>query len=247
LNNVAVYDGGAIQHDGSSAEIRGSAFVYNRSGVDKDGGAIAGGVGTLAVINSTFLDNRAERHGGAIYLVGTSYLYNVTIYDNLADLGHDGVGDGGGIHRSESALGLTTVANSIIAGNVDLSSSANPKEHDCKGNFLSAGYNLIGQMTAGCLGFSGADQVGTPGSPIDPMLATVLYNGGQMVTKSLQPGSPAIDAGNPGGCRDHLGAALLSDQRGWDRHIDGDGDGTAECDVGAYENPRTLYLPLIQR
>jgi hypothetical protein len=43
----------------------------------------------------------------------------------------------------------------------------------------------------------------------------------------LLPGSPAIDAGNPAGCTDHLGNLLNSDQRGVAR--------VGRCDIGAYE------------
>jgi hypothetical protein len=38
--------------------------------------------------------------------------------------------------------------------------------------------------------------------------------GGPTLTIALLPGSPAIDAGNPGGCNDPLGATLATDQRG---------------------------------
>jgi hypothetical protein len=51
----------------------------------------------------------------------------------------------------------------------------------------------------------------------------------------LLAGSPAIDGGNPGGCLDHLGAPLLQDQRGLLRLVDGNQDGTVQCDVGAVE------------
>jgi hypothetical protein len=44
----------------------------------------------------------------------------------------------------------------------------------------------------------------------------------------LGAGSPAIDAGGGAGC-------LVTDQRGVGRPIDGDEDGTAACDIGAFE------------
>ena len=46
---------------------------------------------------------------------------------------------------------------------------------------------------------------------------------------------PAIDAGDPGGCRDSLGSLILKDQRDFARHVDGNNDGIARCDIGAVE------------
>ena len=43
------------------------------------------------------------------------------------------------------------------------------------------------------------------------------------------PGSPAIDAGNPSGCRDFAGELITTDQRGVARPQG------AACDIGAYE------------
>jgi hypothetical protein len=47
-------------------------------------------------------------------------------------------------------------------------------------------------------------------------------------TMALGEGSPAIDAGGSAGC-------VATDQRGVARPIDGDEDGTATCDIGAFE------------
>jgi len=61
----------------------------------------------------------------------------------------------------------------------------------------------------------------------DPLLEPLGDNGGPTQTHALKPNSPAIDAGNP--------ACEVTDQRGVIRPIDGDGDGTALCDIGAFE------------
>jgi hypothetical protein len=65
---------------------------------------------------------------------------------------------------------------------------------------------------------------------------------------ALALGSPAIDAGAPGACTDAGSIAFLFDQRGQLRHVDGDGDGSARCDMGAYEAAYFFVrLPLVLR
>jgi len=45
---------------------------------------------------------------------------------------------------------------------------------------------------------------------------------------ALDPASPAIDHGDPGGC-------AQTDQRSFLRPVDGDSDGSTICDIGAFE------------
>jgi hypothetical protein len=57
----------------------------------------------------------------------------------------------------------------------------------------------------------------------------------------LSRSSPAIDAGNPTGCTDHLGEVLDVDQRGAAR--------VARCDIGSFEYNlfNDAFLPVITR
>ncbi|MCZ6768321.1 MAG: hypothetical protein O7D93_03645, partial [Acidobacteria bacterium] len=64
----------------------------------------------------------------------------------------------------------------------------------------------------------------------DPLLDPLADNGGPTFTHALLPDSPAIDAGDNAACPD-------TDQRGLSRPIDGNEDGDAICDIGAYEFP----------
>ena len=69
------------------------------------------------------------------------------------------------------------------------------------------------------------------------MLYPLANNGGQTDTHALRPGSAAIDrGGNPNNS--------TTDQRGISRTLDGDGDGAAQIDIGAfeYEPPSSLVV-----
>jgi hypothetical protein len=91
--------------------------------------------------------------------------------------------------------------------------------------------------TAGVVGFSpGATDVVPPaGVQLQDILnPTLALHGGSTQTHALVPGSPAIDAAGPV-CLDADGEPLTTDQRGQPRPVDGDGDGIAACDIGAFE------------
>jgi hypothetical protein len=132
------------------------------------------------------------------------------------------------------ASGTVALQNSILGANSDQGGQAG----DCAGVLLSQGYNLI-QDTSGCTLTGTSDIVGLP-----PLLGPLGDNGGPTPTHALLPGSPALDAGDPAGCRDSQGTLLTSDQRGEPRP-----QGNA-CDIGAFEAglaPQMVpvYLPLI--
>jgi len=139
-NNTAISNGGAIYTTGSLF-VYDSTF-YGNTATDFDGGAIAMNGGSLHIVNSTFNGNLAGGFGGAINLWGGGLsLSNVTISGNVAD--HDdyddgsGAGDGGGIYVYS---GLPTIKNSIIAGNIDNSTTGTPVVHpDCSGAVTSGG------------------------------------------------------------------------------------------------------------
>jgi predicted outer membrane repeat protein len=182
------------------------------------GGWPGGGIsnlGTAVLSNSTVSGNTATSDGGGIYNRGTLILNNGTVSGNTGR-------PAGGIHNSDAYGGAVTLRNSILAGNT--TDTFGP---DCSGTLGSAGYNLVGD-TADC-NFSGStgDLVN-----IDARLFRLV---GVPGVHPLLPGSPAIDAGNPAGCTDHQGNPLTTDQRGTARPLDGDGDGDAICDMGAYE------------
>jgi len=110
--------------------------------------------------------------------------------------------------------------NSIVANNSGGNCSIR------SGTLTSHGHNLSSDATCD---FGGTGDLNN----IDPMLGPLQNNGGPTQTMALPSGSPAIDAGNPYGCRDGFGNLLKTDQRGAPRH---DSEDTRGCDMGAYES-----------
>jgi hypothetical protein len=176
------------------------------------GGIYNSSSGTLSINNSTISGNtspggwagRSAPSGGGIDNHGALTISNSTISGDSAFFG-------GGIY------GSATLQNSIVANS---SQGAN-----CSGTMTSKGYNLSSDNT--CNFNSKGDMNNT-----DPVLGTLGNYGGQTQTIPLLSGSPAIDAGNPNGCRDGNGHLLKTDQRGKPRP---DKEDTGGCDTGAFE------------
>ncbi|HEX2995420.1 MAG TPA: choice-of-anchor Q domain-containing protein, partial [Anaerolineales bacterium] len=78
--------------------------------------------------------------------------------------------------------------------------------------------------------YSGGVYPGTGNRNTTPVLGTLQNNGGFTQTISLGASSSAIDTGTNTGCPD-------TDQHGVTRPQDGNDDGSAICDIGAYEVP----------
>lgn len=173
---------------------------------------------TIHVNNSTISGNRANGHGGGIYHSGgTVNLASVTVTDNTADDDNNAAGDGGGVW----VFGLHPLnfKDTLIAGNTTKGGTG----PDCKGTVVSGDFNLI-EDTSGCT-INGTTTNNITGQ--DPLLAALADNGGPTPTHALNAGSPAIDAGDPGGCADYLVNPLNTDQRGETRY--------GPCDIGAFE------------
>lgn len=202
------------------------AFVINSEISSNTATGVGGGVyssGALNLVNSTLSSNSAEDGGGGLAVVesNNNRLYNVTISNNTADSDGDDNGDGGGI----LLVGGTTAVNTLVSGNTD--NSPGQKHPDCSGSLNSQGYNLITNIT-GC-NITGTTTGNLTG--VDAILGPLQNNGGATLTHALLAGSPAINAGNPGGCRDHNDLLLGTDQRGFSRPA----NGSLLCDIGAYE------------
>lgn len=243
-NNQALGDGGSVFNTGASTFSVSQSTVADSKAGDQGGGiyqdstgsvsfsnstisgnsAIFGGgvfsTRTFNFTNSTLSSNVAVSRGGGIYNNGgTAGLQSATVFANRATT------DAGGGIFNESAFGPVNLKNTIIAQNV---ATSNP---DVSGTqFVSQGNNLIGNVgNVSSLTSAGGNIIGTTLSPIDPLLGPLQDNGGLTKTHALLFGSPARDKGS------NVGVAA-TDQRGFARIFDGDGNGTASVDIGAFES-----------
>ncbi|MCD4749828.1 MAG: right-handed parallel beta-helix repeat-containing protein [Thermoanaerobaculales bacterium] len=234
--NTASDDGGAVSNYGGGAlTVTDSIFLDNTAiddggGIYNDSGCTAdiigstfwgndagwgGGIdndGTVTIFNCTFSVNSAQ-WGGAIDNWHTVTVINSTLYENSA------TSAGGGIYNEPgdtATLSNTIVANSPLGGN-------------CSGLITDGGNNL--DSAASC-GFSTNALNNT-----DPELGAPT---GSPEFLPLESGSPAIDAADNAVCA--APPVNNTSQNGVVRPLDGDGDGSAICDIGSYEADDLIFV-----
>lgn len=228
-DNTGVSYGGNVYHESDGN------FRIMRSDISGGSAMFGGGFVEISeepdmnrrtyITNVTFSDNEASLYGGGIYIGGGDLdVTHVTIANNTADQGAGifvgAVGAYEGVYLKGSIIAFNNTSGDVPA--------------NCTGDVFSLGYNLTNTTC-----FTSA-----PGNIInrDPLLGSYGVHGSMndTYTYSLLPGSPAIDAADPG-------EMLYQDQRGWLRPVDGDGVGAAVNDIGAFEFHLELFLPLIKR
>jgi hypothetical protein len=229
---------GGIFNDGGTVTIINSTISGNAT-TDADAGGGVGNVrgGLITITNSTIASNGATfaDGGGVGNDSGTITITNSTITNNSTEMYN-----GGGIANSG---GTVILARTLVSGNTASFGPEIVNDTRSGGTVLADNHNLFGvNGTAGVEDFTpgATDIVPPPGVLLPDILdPTLAHHGGPTQTHALVPGSPAIDAGGTD-CSDATGAPLLADQRGKPRLVDGAGDGTAACDIGAFE-----FFPLI--
>lgn len=234
-------NGGAIYHiedewaggsNEDNIEISGSTFESNYA--YKSGGGVWISInGRGQVINSTFYDNQASvagtnriGQGGGLRLGGTIDVINSTFANNFATY------QGGAIFAGDSV----TLSNSLFYNNYLDPTHTNPVTTQWQGyhtnrELINGGNNLQFPRYKPIFNNDINNLITLPASAIifdDPLLGPLADNGGPNKTMVLQPGSPAIDAGNNATCPG-------TDQRGIIRPQG------STCDIGAFELVAKLY------
>jgi predicted outer membrane repeat protein len=231
--------GGAIMNDGqtsgnSSPALTGVTFSGNAAtGTSSYGGAIydwggTGGHSSPTLTNVTFSGNSATggafNYGGAIYNDGgggtsSPHVRNATFSGNSAAYGGAMYSDGS----------TPTLTNSILWGNTANGISIPNGQEICDtSSTTSINYSIVQGGDGGSCGGTEFSS-GTGNLSTDPKLNPLAANGGAVKTQTLRFGSAAVDTGTNTGCPS-------TDARGIGRPKDGDGNGSAVCDMGATES-----------
>jgi len=249
--------GGGISNDGLLGLY--DSTVYNNEAT-RGGGIVNYGNGLAVIKNSTISGNKATgRGGGVLNFGGVMTILSSTITRNEAyAFGRPpGRGEdyfGGGVYNT----GRLSLFGTILAENKqNFRETGRAFAPDCyslvsdsTGQIRSYGANLIGVVNESCpltrlTGSRPSNLEGTEASPASPMLRELADNSGPTPTHALQPYSRAKDAA--GRVSSGTFACSSRDQRGERRPFDGNGDGSALCDIGAFEAqeapPRDFVAP----
>jgi len=222
------WDGAGIYNAGTMTITKSTISGNNNS--RGNGGGLFNALGGMVTIASSTISGNflGEGAGGGIYNGGTVTITNSTISNNSVSIF---ASIAGGL---SNASGTVSLRNTIVAKN----SSGAGGRPDVSGPITSQGYNLIGNDEGATITpAQSTDQIGTPGSPINPGLGPLQDNGGPTFTHAVLSGSLARDKGHSSG--------WSIDQRGFPRPVDNpivpNATGGDASDIGAFEIQGALF------
>ncbi len=218
--------GGALYVESGSLTVARSEIDGNRAG---SGGGLFAGSGASADLRAVTLSgNRAATVGGGIHAGGALTLLNAVARDN-----HAGTRGGGLLNDHGTAIidYTTFIANDAPVGAAVATTGANGRTQ-LRNSVLAGRVLCAGRNPDAGGNLADDDSCGAPARPADGLDAVGRPS----------HGSNVIDAGTSGACVAG-DAAVAADGRGEPRPADGNRDGAARCDAGAYEfQPRITIL-----
>lgn len=228
---IFVGSGGALWLRNSS--IAGSSLSTADGGDGGNGGGAGAGGSTGGGGDG---GDAGPLQGGDLYLDAALTLADIefsTMAPALLSAGSSGMpGTGGGGAAGFPALRQGEIVFAASAARVRSSAlMGTSADLDCQGALNASGSNLASDGS--CSGFT------LQATFAASFLPTTIEQGGRVAWQPA-PGSPVIDAA--GTCNDLTGTAVAADQSGRARPRDGDGNGSAACDLGAIEASPTIFL-----
>ncbi|RKY13446.1 MAG: hypothetical protein DRP63_09565, partial [Planctomycetota bacterium] len=245
--NSANGDGGAISCWSYSSPTL-SNCTFSGNSANGDGGAIYCVFSDLSITGCTFSGNGVVDYGGAIYCWESSL-----VLTNCAFSGNSANGDGGAVYCkscTSSIVNCTFSANRAnwFGGAIECYSNGSVILNNCIlwGNLAGIGGDeiYISDSGSSCtLNSCCVDNTGYGGQRRNITENNCIYDDPQFVDTAngdyhLKDVSPCIDAGD----NSLVPSAVNKDLGGDDRVVDGDNDGNAVVDIGAYEYQLSLQI-----
>src|SRR5262245_36583133 len=244
--------GGGVSIVGaSSAQLLNNAISGNSWSSSSGGGVTLFAAGTPILKDNFITNNAASSQGGGIWMVNRS---DALIMQNI--IVGNSAGSGGGVYwlvpsgaRGPSLINNTVSGNNSAQGSAVFADGFDSQAQLVNNILVSVNTQntvVCGTFDASVPTFRFNDVVSVAGLPYAGTCTNQTGSNGNISEDPsfqdpstgdyhLQADSPAIDAGSDG--------APPTDLDGKSRPVDGDGDGTAKFDMGAYEAPLKDVTP----
>ena len=254
-NNISK-SGGGLHNNGGSPTVRSCTFsgnsaihnagaVFNRNGsptftncifsgnsATNNAGAVTSSNATVSFTNTVFSGNFATNKGGAVYAYETT-----TTFNNCTFSGNRALVDSGAVYN----LNSDSIWTNCIIWNNQANGSTSTTGASLFNNAASTqtfSYCLIANSGGSdnwdsAIGTDNGNNIDT-----DPLFRTPIAPSSAPTTTGdlrLQVFSPVIDQGDNS-------IATSTDLDEQTRKIDGDGNGSATVDLGAYEQQAPLFV-----
>ena len=250
LNTAETSGGGAFfSHDSTELfSLRSNLFTANHANDDGGGLALFGfaGIQDYELDRNAFLNNSASDNAGALFSAQSArpWIYNSVMAFNVANRGGAISAVNAYVYlrfstmvHNEANLGAQIYGFSGTLGSLSSSILAYPiGDENCAGSTSSMGSAFSVFDDNSCPFNAGSDQ------QTDPMLSGFSINEDGFPAFMPTTGSAAIDRSSAAVCVDYDQQALDHDQQNQSRPVDGDGNGSAMCDLGASEAPESIDL-----